>query len=127
MEPDLEPEELQIDHDQMRDKIEDIAAGAGEDWASDTLYDARNNPSIWQSQYDSAEDYIASHGQNVVMDIADGIVNWGEQEVTQYFKSLPRQSTGRFGWGDEPNQTQFKEFVADVVYDGITTAIKKAA
>ena len=112
-------------NNRMRDVIEDIATGTGKDWASDSLFDAKDNPSMWQGQHDSAEDYVISRGQDAAMDLADSIIGYGEPEIVQYFKSLPRRAPSRgLGWGRGHDQTQFREFVADVVYDGIVSAIK---
>ena len=106
------------------------ATAGGEDWAGDTLYDAKNNPGMWQGQYASAEDYVMSFGQDAAGDIADSLLRWSnEPEVVAWYKSLPdRESTYGGGWGsNRPTKTIMREILADYFYDGVSEALKKAA
>ena len=104
------------------------ATAGGEDWAADTLYDARNNPSMWQNEHDSAEEYVMSFGQDAAGDIADSLLQYSsEPEVVSWYESLPdREDELDIHWGtNRPTKTIMREILADYFYDGVSRAIEK--
>ena len=121
-------EKKRADDNRIQDMLTAAATAGGEDWAGDTLYDAKNNPGMWQGQHDSAEDYVMAFGQDAAGDIADSLLRWSsEPEVSAWYKSLPdRERTYGVGWGsNRPTKTIMREILADYFYDGVSKALEK--
>jgi heme-degrading monooxygenase HmoA len=121
-------EKQREDDNRIQDMLTADAAAGGEDWAGDTLYDAKNNPSMWQGQHASAEDYVMSFGQDAAGDIADSLLRWSsEPEVAAWYKSLPDKAQRQGGRYRENRITKtiMREILADYFYDGVAKAIEK--
>jgi hypothetical protein len=126
-EEDARIEQRMADDERIQDMVTDNAVAAGEDWASDTLYDAKNNPKMWKDQYSSAEEYVESVGQNAATDVADSILSM-EREVDEWYKSLPeKEGTWAIGYeANRPTRWVMKDIVADYFYDGVGRVLAKA-
>jgi len=128
-EEDARIEQRMADDERIQNMVTDEAVAAGEDWASDTLYDAKNNPGMWKDQYSSAEEYVESSGQTAASDVADAILQHGmEREVDDWYKSLPdKESTWAIGpEANRPTKWVMKDIVADYFYDGVGRVLAKA-
>jgi hypothetical protein len=126
-EEEAKEEKKRADDDRIQDMLAADATAGGEDWAADTLYDAKNNPSMWQNDHDSAEEYVMSFGQDAAGDIADSLLQYSsEPEVAVWYKSLPDKESYR---DNRPTKTIMREILADYFYDGVSKALakKKAA
>ena len=79
------------DDDRIKDKIDAMAIASGEDWARDTLHQAKNDPNMWKSsgmnQYDSPEEYVLGVGQDAAGDIASGILEHSDNEIYDWYNS----------------------------------------
>ena len=115
-------------------KVQEDAVQAGKDWAMDTMSDAINNPSMWQSpgfnQWNSPEEYVSGFGQDVTADVADALLAYSDDEsVVDMYRSLPTEE--RMGgyyrdpYTDRPSRQIMKDIVADSVYDGIMQGIEE--
>jgi hypothetical protein len=121
-------EKKRADDERIQDMLTADATAGGEDWAADTLYDAKNNPSMWQNDHDSAEEYVMSFGQDAAGDIADSLLQYSsEPEVVSWYESLPdREDELDIHWGtNRPTKTVMREILADYFYDGVSRAIEK--
>jgi hypothetical protein len=121
-------EKKRADDERIQDMLTADATAGGEDWALDTLYDAKNSPDLWaNANAETAEDYVMNLGQDAAGDIADSLLQYSsEPEVTAWYKSLPdREST----YSNRPTKTIMREILADYFYDGVSKALakKKAA
>ena len=116
--------------DRIQDMLHQQASDAGIDWAKDTLYDARNNPRVWQggmNRYESPEEYVLGFGQDAAGDMSDSFLEYGEQEVMTWYRSLPKKEPNY--WSDDahrPTQSIMRDIVADYFYDGVSKAVKQA-
>ena len=106
----------------------------------DTMHDAIANPSMWQgggggwNRYSSAAEYVLGFGQDAAADIADGIIDWGndneEQDVIDSLSTERRHGLGTYGSSyerdefDRPSRQLFKEIIADHVYGGISKGVE---
>jgi hypothetical protein len=116
------------EYERVVEKVQDEAVIAGKDWAMDTMYDAVNNPSMWQDQWSSPEDYVSGFGQDVTGDVADALLTYGDEDVMDMYSSLPREEqTGyyRDPHTNRPSQWIMKDIVADSVYTGIAQGIEE--
>jgi hypothetical protein len=127
-------EEKQRDDDErIQDMLHADATAGGEDWALDTLYDAKNNPSMWaNANAETAEDYVMNLGQDAAGDIADSLLQYSsEPEVAAWYKTLPDRERDWRPGGQPPRITKtiMREILADYFYDGVSKALakKKAA
>ena len=113
--------------ERIQDKVDELAVDAGMDWAGDTMYDATNSPSMWENEYSSPEDYVDNMGQTAAMDLADVVLQSGDQDIVEYYESLPdRDDEFALGWqASRPTKTVFREIVADAVYGGISKSIER--
>ena len=121
-------EKKRADDERIQDMLTADATTGGEDWAGDTVYDAKNNPSMWKDQYDSVEDYVMALGQDAAGDIADSLLQYSsEPEVIEWYKSLPdREKEWAIGWeANRPTKTIMREILADYFYDGVSKALEK--
>jgi len=122
-------EKKMADDERIQDMLTADATAGGEDWASDTLYDARNNPAMWQRDgHDSAEEYVMSFGQDAAGDIADSLLQYSsEPEVTAWYESLPdKEKEWAIGWeANRPTKSIMREILADYFYDGVSKALEK--
>ena len=113
-------------YDQALEKAQKQAVGTGEDWARDTLHDARQNSRDWEGQYDSPEAYLEARGQDAAADLAAGIVEWGDNDIRAVYESLPEQEpTDYFNKSPRPAKYIFKAIVADYVYDGVLKVVRE--
>jgi hypothetical protein len=122
-EQEAKEEKKRADDERIQDMVTADATASGEDWAGDTLYDAKNNPSMWQGQHASAEEYVMSFGQDAAGDIADSLLQYSsEPEVSAWYKSLPDKESYR---DNRPTKTIMREILADYFYDGVSKALAK--
>jgi len=116
----------QESYDQALEKASKKAVGVGEDWARDTLYDARQNSRDWEGRYDSPEAYLEAYGQDAAVDLAAGIVEWGDDDIRAVYESLPtREPTDYRYSSNRPLKHVFKDIVADYVYDGVLKVVRE--
>jgi len=128
-----EREAAEKKYEATKEKILNNAELGGEDWAMDTMYDASNNPSMWQgdgmNQYDSPADYVRGFGQDAAFDIASGYTEWADDEdARELYSSLSNEDAyGGYGrdYNDRPSKQLFKDIVADSVYTGVVKGIDK--
>ena len=126
--------EAQRDLDKkMQEKIMSQAAAGGKDWGSDTLYQARENPDMWQrgdmgNQYDSPEQYVLGFGQDAAGDVAQSLeYSLDTNEEFDWYRSLPtREPDWRAADAGRPTQQSVKDLYADYFYDGVTQAVRSA-
>ena len=112
-------------YDQALEKASKKAVAVGEDWARDTLYDARQNSRDWEGRYDSPEAYLKAYGQDAAGDLAAGIVEWGDDDIRAVYESLPtREPTDYRYSSNRPLKHVFKDIVADYVYDGVLKVVR---
>ena len=128
MAPDEDEEELEdpsVDDDRIQDMVTQQAVEAGQDWAADTLYDAKNNPNMWQRDgHASAEDYVMSFGQDAAGDIADNLLKYGERDIADWWSDLPDKEDR---WGGRPTKSIMRDVVADYFYDGVSKTLREKA
>jgi len=116
----------QEEYDRALEKAQEQAVGAGEDWARDTLHDARRNSRDWEGRYDSAEAYLEAYGQDAAGDLAAGIVEWGDEDIRAVYESLPTREPTDYHYSSiRPLKHIFKDIVADYVYDGVLKVLKE--
>ena len=118
-------EEEMAESERIQDMVTQQALGAGEDWAADTLYDAKNNPNMWQRDgHASAEDYVMSYGQDAAGDIADSLLKYGKNEVQNWWNDLPDKERP---YDNRPTKQIMRDVVADYFYDGVSKGLQKKA
>ena len=112
-------------YDRALTKAKGKAIGVGEDWARDTLYDARQNSRDWEGRYDSPEAYLEAYGQDAAVDLAAGIVEWGDDDIRAVYESLPTREPADYRYSsNRPLKHVFKDIVADYVYDGVLKVVR---
>ena len=113
-------------YDRALEKAREQAVSAGEDWARDTLSDARRSSRDWEGQYDSAEAYLKALGQDAATDLAAGIVEWGDDDIRVVYESLPEKEPADYHYSSiRPQKYVVKEIVADYVYDGVLKVVRE--
>lgn len=119
--------------DEMQEKIRQEAIAGGKDWGADTLYQARENPDMWQrgdmgNRYDSPEEYVEGFGQDAAADVAQGLeYTFNSNEEFDWYRSLPtREPDWRAADAGRPTQQNVKDLYADYFYDGVTQAVRSA-
>ena len=117
----------------MQEKIMSQAAAGGKDWGSDTLYQARENPDMWQrgdmgNQYDSPEQYVLGFGQDAAGDVAQSLeYSLDTNEEFDWYQSLPTREPDYYSpGGGRPTKQTMKDIYADYFYDGVSQAVKQA-
>tara|TARA_Y100001970_G_C14109267_1_gene789923 strand:+ start:34 stop:768 length:735 start_codon:yes stop_codon:yes gene_type:complete len=124
-EMEAEEQKEREESERIQDMVTQHAVEAGQDWAADTLYDAKNNPSMWQRQgHASAEDYVMSFGQDAAGDIADSLLKYGERDVANWWNDLPDKERS---YDHRPTRQTMKDIVADYFYDGVSKEVQKVA
>ena len=59
------------------------------------------------------------------MDLAAGIVEWGDDDIRAVYESLPtREPTDYRYSSNRPLKHVFKDIVADYVYDGVLKVVR---
>jgi len=124
-----EDEDREQAYEDMLSSARELATLGGSDWARDTLFDAHNNPSMWQGQYKSAEEYVKSYGQSVAADMSMSIEYMIEDDQhMEVYRSLPEQQPNSFvGQAFLPSKQIFKDIIADYFYDGIEQGVDAVA
>ena len=118
-------EKERAEQERIQDMVTQQAEEAGADWAADTLYDARNNPNMWQRDgHSSAENYVASFGQDAAGDIADSLLKYGEDDVVDWWRDLPDKERP---YDNRPTKQTMRDIVADYFYDGVSKMLAKKA
>ena len=118
--------------DKMKDKIREEAQAGGKDWGADTLYQARENPDMWQrggmgNQWDTPEDYVLGFGQDAAGDVAQNIEYAMDRDVSDWYQSLPTREPAYYSDdAGRPTKQSMKDFYADYFYDGVSQAVKEA-
>ena len=127
-------EEEEAKYEATREKVMEAAEQGGEDWAMDTMHDASNNPSMWQStgdynQYESPADYVRGFGQDAAADIADAYTTYSDDDdMADLWNTLSDKDPYNTSWwvdSGRPSKTLFKEMVTDNVYGGIERGVQK--
>ena len=101
-EQEAKEEKQRADDDRIQDMVTQQAVDAGEDWARDTLYQAKSSPNMWQNsggmnQYDSAEDYVSGFGQDAAADMADSFLTYAmDREVAVEYIDMPASIRDQF-------------------------------
>ena len=119
--------------DQMQEKISQQAMEGGKDWGSDTLYQARENPSMWKDgssyqQHDSPEDYVLAFGQDAAGDVAQSLeYTFDSNDMYDWYDSLPIREPAYYSDdAGRPTKQTMKDIYADNFYDGVSQAVKEA-
>ena len=119
--------------DKMQEKIMDDAIESGKDWARDTLYQARENPDMWQkadmgNQYDSPEQYVLGFGQDAAGDVGQSLeYTLDSNEEHDWYRSLPEKEPSYYDRdAGRPTRGILKDIYADYFYDGVTKAVEEA-
>ena len=121
-------------YERMKDELAEMARISGEDWASDTLYQAENNPSMWDGssghyqQASSPKEYVLQFGQDAAGDVGMSVeYTMDTNEMVDWYRSLPRGESRN--WDDRWRITQqgVKEMYADNFYDGVYRAMERVA
>ena len=119
--------------EKMQEKIMAQATAGGEDWASDTLYQARENPDMWQrgdmgNQYDSPEQYVLGFGQDAAGDMGQSLeYTLDSNEEYDWYQSLPTREPDYYSADrGRPTKQTMKDIYADYFYDGVSKAVKQA-
>jgi len=118
--------------EKMQEKIMSQATAGGEDWAADTLYQARANPDMWKGdsyqQWETPEDYVLGFGQDAAGDIAQSLeYSLDSNEEFDWYKSLPTREPDYYSpQRGRPTKSILKDIYADYFYDGVTKAVKQA-
>ena len=127
-------EELRVRRDlddQMQEDLRQEAVAGGEDWAADTLHQARANPSMWQDknsyqQWDSPEDYVLGFGQDAAGDVAQGVeYAMTTNEMYDWYQSLPTREPHYYSDdAGRPTKQSIKDSYADYFYDGVSKGVQ---
>jgi hypothetical protein len=127
----LEAEEdaKRAEDERIQDMLAADATTAGEEWAGDTYYDAKNSPDMWaNANAETAEDYVMNLGQSAAGDIADSLLQYSmDPDVKKWYASLPEEDDEYgIGWrAGRPNKYIYKDILADYFYDGVSKALEK--
>jgi hypothetical protein len=117
--------------EKFQDQLKDEAQAGGRDWAADTLYQARSNPSMWKDgssyqQYDSPEDYVLAFGQDAAGDVAQSVeYTINSNEMYDWYQSLPDQESRDWNYRWRITKQSVKDMYADYFYDGVAQAVKE--
>ena len=120
--------------EKMQEELRELARAGGEDWALDTLHQAENNPSMWDSSgggyqhASSPKEYVLQFGQDAAGDVGQSVeYTFQSNEMYDWYQSLPKEESRN--WDDRWRMTQqgVKDFYADNFYDGVSKAVERVA